>query len=91
MAGDCEHASFEATVEVNRLLNDGEVVAFSADVRVSCADCDEPFVWSGLPVGLSPLRPMVSMDGRELRAPLRPSSSPPDFGRIGPGFHVEGH
>ena len=53
-----------------------------------CVDCDEPFRWIGVPIGLSPRQPMVSVDETELRAPLRPASSDPDFGLGLPGFAV---
>ena len=44
--------------------------------------------WTGCPPGLSFAAPMVSIDGTELRAPLRPASSDPDFGLGLPGFSV---
>jgi hypothetical protein len=64
------------------------VVGFSASVFVRCTDCDERFRWIGVPAGLSPHRPMCSVDETELRAPLRPASSDPDFGMGIPGFAV---
>jgi hypothetical protein len=86
----CQHENCQATVEVVRLtaVEGGPVTSFTAQVRIWCADCDEPFQWVGMPIGLSPLIPMVSVDGRELRAPLRPASAPPGFGQSGPAFHV---
>jgi hypothetical protein len=41
-----------------------------------------------LQAGLNPRRPMVSPDETELRAPLRPASSDPDFGMGLPGFAI---
>jgi hypothetical protein len=83
----CPHPDFIATVEVGRIAADDEhasdddpAQAFTADVRVHCASCDEPFRWTGLEVGMSFDHPMVSIDGLELRAPLRPASSDDDFG-----------
>jgi len=86
----CPHEKFNAVVAVNRLTNteDGPVAAFIADIRVECADCSEPFRWTGVSAGLSPRRPMVSADETELRAPLRPASSDPDFGLGLPGFAI---
>lgn len=86
----CPHENFGAVVEVNRLcsVEGGPIDAYSADIRVRCADCDEPFRWIGVPAGLSPARPMVSVDETELRAPLRPASSDPDFGLGIPGFAI---
>lgn len=86
----CTHEHFEAVVAVNRLssVEGGPIDAYSADIRVRCGDCEEPFRWIGVPAGLSPARPMVSVDETELRAPLRPASSDPDFGLGFPGFAV---
>ena len=87
----CPHENFAANVEVIRLTNgeNGPVHAYSADITVRCADCDEPFRWIGVQAGLRPDRPMCSVDETELRAPLRPASSDPDFGLGIPGFAVQ--
>lgn len=87
----CLHENFEAVVAVNRLTaaDDGLVTGYTADIRVHCADCGEPFRWIGVPAGMSPARPVVSIDETELRAPLRPASSDPDFGLGLPGFAVQ--
>jgi hypothetical protein len=71
----CPHENFACVVEVNRLCatEGGPVDAYSADIRVRCADCDEPFRWIGPAAGLSP---------------LRPASSDPDFGLGIPGFAI---
>lgn len=87
----CPHEDFSATVEINRLTEtEGAAVpdAYSAAVRVVCAQCGEPFRWIGVEAGLMPGRPMCSVDETELRAPLRPASSDPDFGLGIPGFAV---
>jgi hypothetical protein len=86
----CPHEDCLAAVEVVRRTahEGGPVVGFTTAIRVWCADCDEPFRWTGLQVGDMPDRPMVSVDGRELRAPLRPASSDPDFGLGLPGFSM---
>lgn len=86
----CLHEHFAANVAVSRLsdVDDGPINAYSADVTVSCADCGEPFRWHGLQAGLSPAHPMCSVDETELRAPLRPASSDPDFGLGIPGFAI---
>jgi hypothetical protein len=86
----CEQEDFEVHAEVSRLTDTegGPVTGYAADLRVNCTRCKEPFRWNGLPVGLSPARPMVSVDGLELRAPLAPASAPEDFGLHRPGFHV---
>jgi hypothetical protein len=86
----CPHEDFNAFVDVNRLTatDGGPVTGYAADIRVSCAQCDEPFRWVGVQAGLSQGRPMCSPDETELRAPLRPASSDPDFGLGLPGFAV---
>lgn len=87
----CPHEDFSATVEVNRLTGDGDGTvphAFSADIRVNCTQCGEPFRWIGVQAGLSGSKPMCSVDETELHAPLRPASSDPDFGLGIPGFAV---
>ena len=86
----CPHEDFEAWVEVGRITSGegGPVSAFMADIRVNCSQCKEPFRWVGVPAGLKPDRPMVSVDETELHAPLRPASSDPDFGLGIPGFAI---
>lgn len=86
----CEHPDFAAFVDVARIteVEGGPAVSFSATVRVDCAACGESMQWVGTPVGLSPRQPMTSVDGLELRAPLRPRSASPGWGEDGPGFHV---
>lgn len=87
----CEHRHFEAVVGVNRLYDGDEVGppdGYIAEIRVTCIDCGEPFRWNGVQAGLSPARPMCSVDEVELRAPLRPASADPDFGMGLPGFAV---
>ena len=88
----CKHLNFDADVAVNRIgtgdTTDGMPRAYMADVRVSCADCGEPFRWVGVPAGLSFAHPAVSVDQAELHAPMRPASSDPDFGLGIPGFAI---
>jgi hypothetical protein len=86
----CPHQNFTADVAVNRLfrVEGGPVDGYSADITVRCADCTEPFRWVGVPAGLHPGRPMCSVDQTELRAPLRPASSDPDYGLGIPGFAI---
>ena len=86
----CAHEHFNAYVDVNRLVKPGttQVEAYSADIRVTCAGCGEPFRWTGLRAGLSPRGPMCSVDETEMHAPLRPASADPDFGIGLPGFAI---
>jgi hypothetical protein len=66
---ECEHKEFEARVEVNRLE---DVKQFAADVHITCLECKKPFRFLGLPGGLHPGRPTVSVDGTEARLPILP-------------------
>ncbi|WP_426568135.1 hypothetical protein [Streptomyces canus] len=87
----CPHENFDAFVEVNRLTASDDAptaIGYSADIKVRCHDCGEPFRWTGVQAGLSPRGPMCSVDETELRAPLRPASADPDFGLGLPGFSV---
>lgn len=86
----CAHENMDAGVEVNRLttIHGGPVTAYSADIRIQCTDCGEPFRWIGVRAGAMPDRPMVSVDETELHAPIRPASSDPDFGLGIPGFAI---
>lgn len=87
----CPHEDFTAFVEVGRLTaSEGDPVpsAYSAEIRVECARCGEPFRWIGVQAGMSGGRPMCTPDETVLRAPLRPASSDPDFGLGIPGFAV---
>lgn len=73
----CDHPDFVGEIDVNRFEDTG---GFSADVRIRCLACDEPFVFVGsLLSGLSSREPRVNMDGTELRAPIQPRS----WGRTG--------
>jgi hypothetical protein len=87
----CPHEDFAATVEVNRLQRsdtDPTVTGYFADIRVECTQCGEPFRWTGVEAGVSPARPMCSVDETELRAPIRPASADPDFGLGLPGYSI---
>ena len=70
----CRHESFSVKARVGRLTDTdgGPVTGYTADIKVECDECHLPFHWVGVPLGLSPNRPMVSADGLELRAPIAP-------------------
>ncbi|MDX3074612.1 hypothetical protein [Streptomyces sp. MI02-7b] len=87
----CPHENFDAFVDIARRTksdDDPTVLGFTAEIRVNCRDCDEPFRWTGLQAGLSSAHPMCSVDETQLLAPLRPASADPDFGLGLPGFAV---
>lgn len=87
----CPHPDFAARVEVNRLTKEdgGPIAGYSADITVDCIGCGTPFEWMGLRPGLLPDRPMGSLDGLTMSAPLRPAGSPEVFGLDLPGYSVE--
>ncbi len=66
---DCNHADFEAQVDVTRLMDSGN---YAADVSIKCAHCSKKFCFIGAPAGLSFVRPMVNVDGTQLRCPIEP-------------------
>ncbi len=65
----CEHKDFEAKVTVNRLE---DVKRYAADVAIACRVCGVSFQFLGLPGGLHPDYPTVSVDGTEARLPIAP-------------------
>jgi len=72
-AARCLHEDFAANVEVNRIVDSA---SFSADIRVECASCHEPFRFLGeLPSGLLQGRPSVSIDELELHVPIEPEGA----------------
>jgi hypothetical protein len=86
----CPHLEFEVWADINRLSQDegGPIHGYRADIRIKCRDCGEPFRFIGTPAGVLADRPACSVDETELRAPIRPASSDPDFGLGIPGFAI---
>lgn len=85
-ATPCPHEKFGVETTVNRLsdVDGGPITSFSANIKIICMTCGEQFVWIGpMPVGVDPRRPAISVDGTELRAPIRPQSSSESFGQVG--------
>ena len=73
---NCEHFNFKANVNVARIEHtDNQPMTFSADITINCADCGEKFHFIGVDYGYSPLQPMLSANGLEMRAPIRPGES----------------
>lgn len=77
-APTCPHPSFRADVSVNRIEDVGR---FSADIRITCEGCKEPFRFLGVDPGVSFRVPRVSIDGLQLRAPIEPEGKPALFSR----------
>lgn len=87
----CAHEEFEVWADINRLSEEegGPIHAYSADIRIRCKDCQEPFRFIGVPAGVLGDRPACSVDETELHAPIRPASADPDFGLGIPGFAIQ--
>lgn len=69
----CEHEEFDSFVGVHRITNEaGVVIAYAADIRITCTKCGQPFRFLGLDIGLSSIEPMCSFDGTEARMPISP-------------------
>lgn len=80
----CYHPDVHVVVRFVRVGEDdpdnptpGMPVAFMVELSLTCKPCSEAFVFDGVPAGMSYDAPAVSVDGRELRAPVRPVSLPP--------------
>ena len=76
MNDNCAHEEFIANVKVNRLTNEGKmaVIAFSADIAINCKVCGHAFEFIGVEPGVSPFHPTISIDSKELRAPIKPAT-----------------
>lgn len=70
----CPHMTFEASVDVNRLsdTDGGPINTYSADIRIQCAECGQPFSFLGLPCGSLKRGASVSVDGHEARMAITP-------------------
>lgn len=76
----CKHEQFGCECKIQRMEDRaGSVGEFILEVTAKCVQCDEPFRMLGLPAGLSFTRPMVSIDGLELRIPIEPQGDPRIF------------
>lgn len=75
--GECKHFSFITEAAISRITKserDDTVIGYSADIRISCADCGQKFVFLGMPGGYSPSQPMCSFDRLEARLPIADQS-----------------
>lgn len=67
----CKHEKTEAVLNVNHLEDTG---GYMADLRITCAQCGEPFRFIGLPCGVDMTGAAVSIDGTEGRFAILPKS-----------------
>jgi len=71
----CEHKEFHCMAAFNRLTSEenGPVTGYHVDIKVSCADCEEPFHFVSVPFGMSLVGgAMVSVDGLVLNCKIAP-------------------
>lgn len=73
---ECKHEQFRAECNTARLSHEegGPVTGYSLSVRVECAQCGLHFRFIGLQAGNHFAEPRVSVDGKELRAPIEPAT-----------------
>jgi hypothetical protein len=64
----CDHPTFAARVEVDRLT---DAPVWYANLTLTCEVCGEAMPFVGLPMGLSPGEPMVDVAGTQARIPFR--------------------
>ncbi len=71
---DCRHEDFNAIVTVRRVSEHegGPVTGFVAEIEISCAGCNLPFEFKGLPTGYSKENPIVSTDFKKAMLPIVP-------------------
>lgn len=79
---DCTHLNFDAHVGVSRIqksdMEPDVIVAYTAEIKIQCRECGQPFEFFGFPMGMSFYRATVSINGQELRVPLViPGTVPP--------------
>jgi hypothetical protein len=70
---DCKHQAFGVHADVHFMEDTGR---FTADIRIECTQCEEPFRFLGLDPGWSPFEPMVSVTGLEMHVPIEPQGTP---------------
>lgn len=91
MADPCAHLNFAAFADVARLsdVEDGPITAFLVELSVKCADCDMPFCFRGMPLGMSHMEPRMSLDARTASLPIHPEDGPNCRDRLA-GIRCEG-
>ncbi len=67
---ECKHENFETSAKVTRLVDQNKPIEWRLALRVRCADCKKEFRFFGLPIGYHLKLPTLSVDGKELRAPI---------------------
>lgn len=76
MSEECKHNSFRVQANVARITEEegGPAKNFLLEVQVWCDQCNEPFEFVSLPVGLSFDKPTANVDFTEAHLPIRPAT-----------------
>ncbi len=88
---NCEHLNFESLISVGRITNEAGVVEnYVAEIKVKCRDCQTPFQFIGMPLGVSYDKPMMEVDGLEARLPIAPQGEiPHPLGKKLRGYEIK--
>lgn len=82
----CPHMNFDANVAVARLEDSGR---FNAEIKIKCTDCQKPFRFLGLKVGLDTEGAMISFDGTEAHLAIVPVDENPPSWKGATGFEIK--
>lgn len=84
----CDHKNFEAKSNIIRLEDSGR---FMMEVSVKCTECDTPFQFLGLPLGLNMEGAAMEVDGLEARLTIAPQGDVPHplGNKFVKGFNIE--
>ena len=79
--GNCQHRKFEAKTKVMRLQDQGKfnIGGYSVDLIIKCAECNLPFEFMGLPLGLITGGAAMSVDGLEARLSIQPTTQSKEY------------
>lgn len=91
---DCPHEHFFCNVAVSRIERERpeDAMLFQAEVTIRCEDCDTPFRFRGLDMGLDLHGAKVSPDGLEARLAIVPRDDPEPLRGLGAeGFSIKMH
>ncbi len=71
---ECLHEKFTANANVFRMPSEegGVIKSYTCDLAIQCAECGMPFMFKGVPFGVTPFQPTMSVDRTELRIPIEP-------------------
>lgn len=83
----CEHKKFDAIVSVARIEDIGK---FLAEITIKCSECNTPFKFQGMSIGLDYSKTMVSFDGLEARIPIVPKDEKIETPEM-TGYEVKKH